>query len=54
MHALGAANQTFVKNPAAGQNDLFRAHRLRPRLRERERRVEFMHDMDGLGLPAAA
>ncbi len=52
MHALGAANQTFVKIPAAGQNNLFRAHRLRPRLRERERRVEFMHDMDGLGLPA--
>ena len=54
MHALGAANQTFVKIAAAGQNNLFRAHCLRPRLRERERRVEIMHDMDGLGLPAAA
>src|SRR5580693_2273230 len=54
MHAFGAANQTFVKIPAAGQNNLVRAHRLGPRLRECERRVEVMHDMYGLGLPAAA
>src|SRR5580704_328001 len=54
MHALGVANQTFVKIPAAGHNNLFRAHRLGPRLRERERRVEFMHDMDGRGQSAGA
>jgi len=54
MHALGMANQTFVKISAAAKMISSAPIRLRPRLRQRQRRFELIRDMDAIGLPASA